>query len=201
MAKVINPYPIFLDGRGALLDSGFIYIGQPNKDPTIPGNQYQLYWDPGYSIPAPQPLRTLGGRICQGQNPAFVYINQPDYSMTIKDADGVLVLYTASFANTGDPAPSYQPLDSDLTAIAALGTTPFGRNLLTLANAAALAAATGIPTPLPLAGGSVTGPILRQGAGILPYYNDPGMTGGRIFLTAVGAADPTSQPGDQWLQY
>lgn len=35
----------------------------------------------------------------------------------------------------------YQPLDSDLTAIAALATTAFGRSLLTLANAAALAAA------------------------------------------------------------
>ena len=34
-----------------------------------------------------------------------------------------------------------QPLDSDLTAIAALSTTSFGRNLLTLANTAALVAA------------------------------------------------------------
>ena len=36
-----------------------------------------------------------------------------------------------------------QPLDSDLTAIAALSTTSYGRNLLTLANQAALAAAVG----------------------------------------------------------
>jgi hypothetical protein len=35
---------------------------------------------------------------------------------------------------------SYQPLDSDLTAISALTTTPFGRALLELANATALAA-------------------------------------------------------------
>jgi hypothetical protein len=39
----------------------------------------------------------------------------------------------------GDAA--YQPLDSDLTAIAALSTTAFGRSLLALADAAALAAA------------------------------------------------------------
>lgn len=37
----------------------------------------------------------------------------------------------------------YQPLDSDLTAIAALSTTSFGRDLLTLANAAALLSAAG----------------------------------------------------------
>lgn len=36
-----------------------------------------------------------------------------------------------------------QPLDSDLTAIAALSTTSFGRNLLTLADTAALKAASG----------------------------------------------------------
>ena len=35
---------------------------------------------------------------------------------------------------------SYQPLDSDLTAIAALTTTAFGRGLLALADAAALSA-------------------------------------------------------------
>lgn len=38
---------------------------------------------------------------------------------------------------------SYQPLDSDLTAIAALSTTSFGRSLLALADAAALLAAAG----------------------------------------------------------
>lgn len=40
-------------------------------------------------------------------------------------------------------AAAKQPLDSDLTAIAALATTSFGRNLLTLADAAALLAAAG----------------------------------------------------------
>lgn len=39
-----------------------------------------------------------------------------------------------------------QPLDSDLTAIAALTTTTFGRGLLELANAAALRTAAGIAT-------------------------------------------------------
>jgi hypothetical protein len=46
----------------------------------------------------------------------------------------------AAYATTGH-AHSYQPLDSDLTAIAALSTTAFGRGLLALADAAALAAA------------------------------------------------------------
>lgn len=44
------------------------------------------------------------------------------------------------------PAGSYQPLDSDLTAIAALATTAYGRALLTLADQAALLAAIGAAT-------------------------------------------------------
>jgi hypothetical protein len=43
----------------------------------------------------------------------------------------------------GGGSGSYQPLDSDLTAIAALSTTSFGRSLLTLANAAALLSTAG----------------------------------------------------------
>jgi hypothetical protein len=45
----------------------------------------------------------------------------------------------ASIVAAIDVNPVYQPLDSDLTAIAALATTTFGRSLLTSADAAALA--------------------------------------------------------------
>lgn len=44
------------------------------------------------------------------------------------------------------PGSTYQPLDSDLTAIAALTTTSFGRAVLALANAAALATYAGVGT-------------------------------------------------------
>lgn len=44
---------------------------------------------------------------------------------------------TAPGLSTTDGDARYQPLDSDLTAIAALSTTPFGRALLALADAAA----------------------------------------------------------------
>jgi hypothetical protein len=52
----------------------------------------------------------------------------------------------------------YQPLDSDLSAIAALSTTTYGRSLLTAANAAGAAALTKAPYVLEqLAAGSVVG--------------------------------------------
>jgi hypothetical protein len=54
----------------------------------------------------------------------------------------------------------FQPLDSDLTAIAALSTTTYGRALLALADAAALNAVIGVPgtfTPTLLFGGAAVG--------------------------------------------
>ena len=201
MTKVVNPLPLYLDGRGALLDAGYVYIGAPNTNPETPANQLQLFWDNPLTVQAAQPLRTLGGVIVNGQNPAMAFLAEANHSMTVKDADGVLVQYIPSAADIGGVPVQYQPLDSDLTAIAALATTAYGRGLLTLANQAALKAATGIPDPLPLTGGTVTGNILRGSAGGHVYHVDAAMISGRIFITAEGAADPTSQAGDIWLTY
>lgn len=53
---------------------------------------------------------------------------------------------TTQVATTAFVATGFQPLDSDLTAIAALSTTAFGRALLALADAAALRTAGGLGT-------------------------------------------------------
>lgn len=52
----------------------------------------------------------------------------------------------SSYATSAAVAAGYQPLDSDLTAIAALTTTSFGRALLALADAAALRTAAAVGT-------------------------------------------------------
>jgi hypothetical protein len=196
MTKLSNPIPVFLDTRGALMDGGHVYVGEANADPAT--HPIDLFWDAAMEIPATQPLRTIGGRIVNGATPSSVFFAEVDFSMRSTDVNGVLCDYSPSVFTSNS---EFQPLDSDLTAIAALATTPFGRALLTLADQAALVAATGIAASLPLTGGTVTGAITRQGAGIHPYWSDPLMTGGRIFITAAGASDPTSQPGDLWFTY
>jgi hypothetical protein len=53
---------------------------------------------------------------------------------------------------------------------------------------------------LPLAGGTVTGNIIRNAKGVHPYYNNSSMTGGQIYVQASGT-DPTTNPGDIVLEY
>lgn len=196
MTKLSNPTPIFFDASGRPMDGGYVYVGVANADPVT--NPINLYWDFARTIPVgEQPLRTIGGLIVNGTTPSDVFFAESDYSIRWEDSAHTLVGYTPSLYASA----SYQPLDSDLTAIAALTTTSYGRALLTLANQAALQAAVGLPAALPTTGGTVTGNIIRSGAGVHTYWNDAAMTGGRIFLTAVGASDPTSAPGDIWFQY
>lgn len=71
-------------------------------------------------------------------------------------------------------APTFQPLDSDLTAIAALATVDFGRQLLTKADAAATRSTLGLGT------------IATQAAsGVV-------ISGGAINATPIGASTPST---------
>lgn len=153
MTKLTNPIPLFLDGRGALLDGGYIYVGTADLDPEVPANQLPLFTDKALTVPIAQPLRTLGGVIVNGLNLAQIYFAAADFSITVRDADLNLVYNKGSAFDLSGT--SYQPLDADLTAIAALTTTAYGRALLTLADQAALRAAVGTGTAAYLAEATV----------------------------------------------
>lgn len=75
----------------------------------------------------------------------------------------------SGIARDSEVAAAYQPLDLDLTAIAALSTTTFGRNLLTLADAAALRTEAGL-------GGAATLNV-GTGAGTVAAGDDSRITG------------------------
>lgn len=79
-----------------------------------------------------------------------------DLVMTVDDVAGTPTNKKVTLANLAAGAPftsRYQPLDSDLTAIAALTTTAFGRALLALADAAAGRTALGLGTAATSASG------------------------------------------------
>jgi len=194
MRRIDNPIPLFLDRLGILLDGGYIYIGVAGQDPET--DPVQVYFDAALSIEADQPLRTRGGAIVNGADLAQVFVSGDDYSIRVRDSELNLVSYVASAAGEAE---SFQPLDSDLSAIAALSTTAYGRALLTLANQAALRAATGIPDALPLIGGTVSGNIIRSGLGPHLYWGDPELTSGKVTASPQSGGNPTSQPGEIWF--
>ncbi len=194
-ARVGNPFPFFLDRSGLPLDGGAVYVGIEGDDPEI--SPLTVYLDAAHTIEAPQPLQVVGGLLCTDGNPTQFFVNAANYSMRCRDADGAEVFYVPT-AIVG--ANDYQPLDADLTAIAALATTEYGRALLTVAGAAAARTYLGIAPSLPLTGGTMTGNIARSGAGSHLYHTNATFASGRVFVTAAGAADPTSLAGDIWLE-
>lgn len=106
--------------------------------------------------------------------PAAASLNGTDLVLIVQG--GVLKRTTVADIGGGGV---WQPLDSDLTAIASLTTTPFGRSLLTLADAAAARSAIGAGTSsfsgayaslsgIPAAIDAIDG--LTPAADRIPYY-------------------------------
>lgn len=191
MTKLTNPVPLFLDGRGNPMDGGYIYVGVANSDPQI--SPINVFWDAAFTIPAQQPLRTVGGLVVNGSTPSGVYFPQADFSMRTLDSSNALVFYSPSLFMDGE---SYQPYNADLQTISNQVNAPFGVSLLRTPNQATLKALTGIPDCIPQTGGTVTGNITRSGNGAYFYGADPAMTGCRIYPPLpLGSANPATGPG------
>lgn len=131
--RIANPFPILLDRTGYPLDGGKVYIGADGADPEV--SPLACYSDSGLTIPLPQPITVIGGILTYDGNPVQVYVAASGYSMRARDANGAQVFYEPRAILD---ASNFQPLDSDLTAIAALTTTAFGRALLTQVDGAAV---------------------------------------------------------------
>jgi hypothetical protein len=94
-ALSIQPtYPIFTDIDGQPLEAGYIWLGAANLDPQT--NPINVYWDAALSIPAAQPIRTLGGYPSRNGTPARLYVNS-DYSIRVMNRNGSVV-YSAPAA-------------------------------------------------------------------------------------------------------
>lgn len=83
------PFPVFYDRDGLPLDNGDIYIGTANTDAFT--NQIQVYYDKALTITAVQPLKTSGGYIYRNGTPAQVYVNANDFSISVRESNGLLI--------------------------------------------------------------------------------------------------------------
>lgn len=85
-------YPIFTDIDGQPLENGYVWIGTLNLDPQT--NPIVVYWDAALTIPAAQPIRTIGGYLSNNGSPANIYAAQ-EYSIRVMNKNGS-VIYSAA---------------------------------------------------------------------------------------------------------
>jgi hypothetical protein len=88
-SSIISPFPVFNDLDGSPLENGYIYIGQSNLNPeTAPVN---VFWDAALTIPAAQPVRTVGGYPSRQGTPSRFYSSTDTYSITVRNKNRALV--------------------------------------------------------------------------------------------------------------
>ena len=103
-SSIVSPFPFFTDTTGAPLEGGYLYIGQSNLNPeTAPVN---VFWDAALTIPAPNPVRTVGGYPSRQGTPSRFFIQGAFYSITIRNRNHALVFSSNVEAAAGTPSTS-----------------------------------------------------------------------------------------------
>lgn len=87
--SLASPFPIFTNIDGNPLEDGYIYVGTAGLNPET--NPIQAYWDAALTVPAVQPIRTLGGYPSHSGAAARIYVNANDCSMLVKNKNGSLI--------------------------------------------------------------------------------------------------------------
>ena len=113
-SSIVSPFPFFTDTTGAPLEGGYIYIGQSNLNPeTAPVN---VFWDSALTIPAPNPVRTVGGYPSRAGTASRLYVSTDTYSITVRNRNHVLVF--SAFDQTDAPTSVFDISTQLITATA-----------------------------------------------------------------------------------
>lgn len=99
--EVTNPFPVFTDTKGEPLENGKLFIGVVNLNPET--NPVSVFFDASLTIPAAQPIRTIGGYPSRDGTPSDIFIAQNSHSITVRDKNdkfvfsdfGVVIVETA----------------------------------------------------------------------------------------------------------
>jgi hypothetical protein len=107
-AHVINPFPTFIAKDGAALD-GHAHFGQPNQNPAT--NPVPVYWDPGLTQPAAQPVPIQDGYFRRNGDPARLWTPATTYSLRVTDASGPVI--EAPEVRAGSEGVWHRPIGGD----------------------------------------------------------------------------------------
>lgn len=101
MLAATGPLPFFPDLLGLPLQGGSLFFGVPGQNPET--NPATVYWDSAGTQPAAQPIKTMNGYASRNGTPATVFVSG-DYSLTVRNAAGMMVYYTASSVDSSNSA-------------------------------------------------------------------------------------------------
>ena len=96
--KAGPPFSLFVDASGDPLSSGYVYIGTANVDPIT--SPIAVYSDAALTVAVAQPIRTLAGVPVANGTPINLFVGG-NYSMTVKDRNGITVYTVPSAALSG----------------------------------------------------------------------------------------------------
>ena len=88
-SSIVSPFPVFNDLDGTPLEAGYIYIGTANLNPEV--TPINLFWDEAMTIPAANPVRTVGGFFSRNGSPGNIYIAADNYSITVRNRNQAFV--------------------------------------------------------------------------------------------------------------
>ena len=99
-SKVQPPIPSFFDVDGEPLENGSLYIGTTGLNPE--SNPINVFFDEALTIPAAQPIKTIGGFPVNNGVSSRLYVAEADYSIIVRNKNGALV--RSSLSGNYDPA-------------------------------------------------------------------------------------------------
>lgn len=108
--QIGNAYQLIVDKYGKPLDNGLVYIGQAGQNAEL--YPIQVFYDEDFTIPAPQPLRTINGYFSRNGSPAKIFIQGVQCSIIVKDKFKILqwldLFYTGVLSGKGITASDVQ---------------------------------------------------------------------------------------------
>lgn len=111
MSVILNPVEQYFDVDGSPLQSGYLYFGEVYGNPVT--QPVMVYFDPEFTIPAAQPVRTINGYPVRSGTATGIYAPD-DVSILVQNQNKEQVIYIQSSAiNTGDTTTIYR--ESDIT--------------------------------------------------------------------------------------
>jgi hypothetical protein len=113
-SSIVSPFPVFNDLDGTPLEAGYIFIGTSNLNPEV--SPINVFWDAACTIPAAQPIRTVGGYASRNGSPGNLYVSQDTYSITVRDRNSVFVF--AAFNQSDAPTAVFNVAQQVITATA-----------------------------------------------------------------------------------